>query len=95
MAKQNFEATTTINNKVFFQGEADVSDADGELLSGSAKSPQTESSTFPEDYPGFEVLGQVEGMTPEKLKAMSDEDILKIDGIGPATLKAIRANQGK
>lgn len=46
---------------------------------------------FPEDYPGFEVLGQVEGMTPEKLKAMTDEQILEIKGIGKKTLEEIRA----
>lgn len=48
-------------------------------------------SPFPEDYPGFDVLGQVEGMTPESVAAMSDEDILAIKGIGAATLKQIRA----
>lgn len=90
MKKHNFTETTTVNNKVFFAGEAEISDADTHQPNVQ---PQTEQSTspFPEDYPGYDVLGQVEGMTPEKLASMSDEEISAIDGIGAATLKKIRA----
>jgi DNA-directed RNA polymerase alpha subunit len=49
------------------------------------------SSVFPEDFPGFDVLGQIEDMTPEKLAEMPDQDVLKIKGIGPKTLEEIRA----
>lgn len=54
---------------------------------GAARTPQ---SAFPEDYPGFDVLGQVEGMTPERVALMPDEELLAIKGIGAATLKQIR-----
>ncbi len=48
-------------------------------------------NSFPENYPGFDVLGQVEGMTPESVAGLSDEEILAIKGIGQKTLDAIRA----
>lgn len=73
---------------------------DSGVLSGEWKSTKTnenktkdeteKATSFPEDFPGFDVLGQVEGMTPATIQAMSDEDVLKINGIGPATLKLIR-----
>lgn len=96
MPKHTFTETTEVNNKVFFEGEAELSDADlkavKEMQGSNAEiNSSTGTSAFPEDYPGFDVLGAVEGMTPEKLAGMSDEDILKIDGIGPATLKQIRS----
>ncbi len=37
MPKHNFEETTTINNKVFFEGEAEVSDADLKALKDAEK----------------------------------------------------------
>lgn len=61
----------------------------GEIRAGiEAATPKV---TFPKDFPGYDVLGQVEGMTPDKLQAMSDEDVLAIKGIGKVTLEEIRA----
>ncbi len=69
----------------------DASGSPVSKTSAQSEKVQTQQSAFPEDYPGYEVLGQVEGMTPEKLQSMSDEDILAIKGIGQKTLDAIRA----
>ncbi len=95
MAQVILKETLHIDGKVFFKGEAFVTDADAELIkrAQNAEPAQAEQSTgaFPKDYPGYEILGQVEGMTPELLAAMSDDEILAINGIGPATLKQIRA----
>ncbi|HXG85098.1 MAG TPA: helix-hairpin-helix domain-containing protein [Pyrinomonadaceae bacterium] len=74
-----------------YEVNGQVVDAFGNPVSKTSVQPKSTQSAFPEDYPGYEVLGQVEGMTPEKLAAMSDDEITAINGIGPATLKQIRA----
>lgn len=101
MAEVNIEETISIDGKVFFAGKAVVSDADADLIKAvqKGKTPEAkqaiitseDESPFPEDYPGFDVLGAVEGMTPEKLAAMPDDEVLAIKGIGRATLAEIRA----
>lgn len=96
MPKHTFTETTEVNNKVFFEGEAEISDADVASLGVAVKNAKTANASagggaFPEDYPGYEVLGQVEGMTPERIAAMTDEEVLAINGIGPSTLKQIRS----
>lgn len=58
---------------------------------GAGKTAAAPSSAFPEDYPGYDVLAQVEGMTPAQLAEMSDEDVLAIKGIGQKTLEQIRS----
>ncbi|HXG86527.1 MAG TPA: hypothetical protein VNI84_21090 [Pyrinomonadaceae bacterium] len=93
MPKHTFTENITVGNNTYFAGDAEISEIDAQALKQSGGSvPETSAkSAFPEDYPGFDVLGQVEGMTPEKLKMMSDDEITAINGIGPATLKQIRA----
>ncbi len=91
MAKHTFGKMTVIGDKTYFAGEAELSETEMKALGKSAEVQPEESAAFPEDYPGFEVLGAVEGMTREKLEAMSDDDILKIKGIGKKTLEDIRA----
>ena len=42
MPKHTFTETTTVNNKVFFEGEVELSDADAKSLKESEKTAQTE-----------------------------------------------------
>ena len=63
----------------------------GKSVSQSGTQSEMTSSVFPEDFPGFDVLGQIEDMTPEKLAEMPDQDVLKIKGIGRKRLKSFRA----
>lgn len=79
----------TIPGGVYIVGGQTVN-ANGEAVNKQPSTPKTQNA-FPEDFPGFDVLGQVENMTPERLASMSDEEILNIKGIGPKTLEEIRA----
>jgi hypothetical protein len=47
-------------------------------------------NTFPENFPGKKQL-EAAGVTPEQARAMSEEDLTQIDGIGPKTATDIRA----
>lgn len=45
-------------------------------------------------FPGADALAAGGFDSREKIRAASDEDLLALDGIGEATLKKIRAEQG-
>jgi len=44
-----------------------------------------------EDFPGYDSLTKAGYDSYDKIEALSDKELLAIDGIGPATLKKIRA----
>lgn len=96
MPEITLKETKHINGKVFFAGKAIVTDEEAKLLKEFSNTDNLSESAIgnnalPEDFPGFSVLGQVEGMTREQVNTMSDEELLAINGIGKETLKAIRA----
>lgn len=45
---------------------------------------------FNEDYPGYDELKEAGYDSVESVDQASDDDLLSVDGIGPATLKKIR-----
>lgn len=61
---------------------------------GETEEPQSSAATnaggLAEDFPAREALVGGGFDTPEKVKAASDDDLLALDGVGPATLTKIR-----
>ncbi len=66
-------------------------DAEGKELEGvKAEAAAGDSDSLPEDFPGREALAAGGFTTRTSVAGASDEDLDKVPGIGPATLKDIR-----
>lgn len=52
---------------------------------------QASASDLPEDFPERDLILGTQFTSVDALNAASDDDLLAVDGIGPAKLKAIRA----
>ena len=68
-------------------------DADGPAQAKPAAAPRPAAS-LPEDFPERDLILGTPFTTLEAISAASDEELLAVDGIGPAKLKAIRAYRG-
>lgn len=66
-------------------------DPNGADLGPAPKAGEAQPAPLPDDFPERELLIGTAFKTLEALKAASDEELLAVDGIGPAKLKAIRA----
>jgi len=56
-----------------------------------AKKAPEPTSDLPEDFPERDLILGTQFKSLDALNAASDDDLLAVDGIGPAKLKAIRA----
>lgn len=50
--------------------------------------------SLPEGYPSRDLLIGTQFVTVDAINSATDDELLAVDGIGPATLKAIRAYKG-
>lgn len=71
-------------SKTFIVAGVEV-DAHGKAVSG----PE-DADDLPEDFPERDLILGTQWTTVSALNAASDEELLAVDGIGPAKLKAIR-----
>jgi hypothetical protein len=60
------------------------------IASRSGKAP-AKADSLPDDFPERDLILGTQWKTVEALKAATDDDLLAVEGIGPAKLRAIRA----
>jgi predicted flap endonuclease-1-like 5' DNA nuclease len=79
--------------------EAKYVDANGKEVDAPTKAEEQASASEPasgggeakKEIPYADLLAAEGYKTPEQIRAASDEDLLEVDGIGPARLAEIRA----
>ena len=93
MSYQNENGSTGRFLNGAFVAFTSQADADGTAQAQPARTKPAPAD-LPADFPERDLLIGTTFTSLEALKAATDEELLAVDGIGPAKLKAIRAYRG-